>query len=209
MKRRNGAAERHRIEGLRSHEHLLEQVGVWPVAGVDEAGMGPLAGPVVAAAVVLPAEPLLLGLDDSKLLTRRAREALDVEIRRVALAVAVGVIEPREIDDLNIYHAGLKAMREAVRALAVTPRHVLVDARTIPDLGVPQTPFLKGDRRIYCVAAASIVAKVFRDRLMAELESQFPGYGFADHAGYSTATHRAAIRRLGPCPAHRRSFALL
>ncbi len=209
MKRRNGAAERHRIEGLRSHERLLEQVGVWPVAGVDEAGMGPLAGPVVAAAVVLAAEPLLLGLDDSKLLTRKAREALDVEIRRVALAVAVGVVEPREIDDLNIYHAGLKAMREAVRALSVAPRHVLVDARTIPDLGVPQTSFLKGDRRIYCVAAASIVAKVFRDRLMADLESQFPGYGFADHAGYSTAAHRAAIRRLGPCAAHRRSFALL
>jgi ribonuclease HII len=209
VKGRNGAAERHRIEDLRSHERLLEQVGVWPVAGVDESGMGPLAGPVVAAAVILPSQPLLLGLDDSKLLTRKTRERLDREIRAAALAVGVGVVEPVEIDELNIYQAGLKAMREAVAALAITPRHVLVDARTIPDLAVPQTPFVKGDRRVYSIAAASIVAKVCRDRLMGALEGRFPGYGFAVHAGYSTASHRAAIRRLGPCAVHRKSFTLL
>jgi ribonuclease HII len=206
---RKEAAERRRLEDLRSHERLLEQLGIVPVAGVDEVGMGPLAGPVVAAAVILPSEPLVEGIDDSKVLGRAARERIDGRIRRVALAIGIGMASVAEIDEVNIYRAGLEAMRRAVAALPVVPRHVLVDARTIPDLPLPQTPFAKGDARIYSIAAASIVAKVHRDRLMAELGRQHPGYGFADHAGYATVEHREAIRRLGPCAAHRRSFALL
>jgi len=206
---RKQAAERRRLEDLRSHERLLEQVGITPVAGVDEAGMGPLAGPVVAAALILPCEPLVEGIDDSKALGRAARERIDGEIRRVALAIGIGIASVEEVDELNIYHAGLEAMRRAVVALGVMPRHVLVDARTIPGLTLPQTSFAKGDARVYSIAAASIVAKVHRDRLMAELGREHPGYGFAEHAGYATAEHREAIRRLGPCPAHRRSFALL
>jgi ribonuclease HII len=201
--------ERRRLAELRSHERLLEQVGIGPVAGVDEVGMGPLAGPVVAAAVILPDRPLVEGLDDSKSLTRAVRERVEAEIRRVAIAIGIGIATVSEIDSLNIYHAGLAAMRRAVESLPRAPRHVLVDARTIPAIGLPQTSFIKGDARVYSIAAASIVAKVHRDRLMQELEREYPGYGFAGHAGYATAEHREAIRRLGPCAAHRRSFALL
>jgi ribonuclease HII len=206
---RNGAAERRRLYELRSHERLLEQVGVAPVAGVDEVGMGPLAGPVVAAAVILPAETLVEGVDDSKALTRPARERIEAEIRRVAVAIGIGMATVGEIDALNIYRAGLEAMRRAVASLTVEPRHLLVDARTIPELTVPQTSFLKGDARVYSIAAASVVAKVYRDRLMIELERVHPGYGFAEHVGYATAEHREALRRLGPCVVHRRSFTLL
>ena len=203
------AIERRRLEELRSHERLLEQVGVGPVAGVDEVGMGPLAGPVVAAAVILPPDPLIEDLDDSKTLTRAVRERVETEIRRVALAISIGVATVEEIDSINIYRAGLEAMRRAVTGLAVSPRHVLVDNRTIPGVALPQTEFVKGDARVYSIAAASVVAKVHRDRLMGELESAHPGYGFATHAGYATSDHREAIRRLGPCAAHRRSFTLL
>lgn len=203
------AVERRRLEDLRSHERLLEQVGVGPVAGVDEVGMGPLAGPVVAAAVILPPSPLIAGLDDSKVLTKAARERIEGDIRSVALAIGIGTASVAEIDEINIYHAGLLAMRRAVESLAAAPRHVFVDARTIPGLAFPQTAFVKGDARIYSIAAASVVAKVHRDGLMAALEQVHPGYGFAGHCGYSTREHRQAIQRLGPCPAHRRSFALL
>jgi ribonuclease HII len=201
--------EERRLDDLCSHERLLAQVGIAPVAGVDEAGMGPLAGPVVAAAAILPCDPLIEGLDDSKALNRAARERVEAEIRSRAIAFAIGVVEVEEIDRINIYQAGLKAMRLAVDGLSVLPRHVFVDAREIPGVAIPQTSFVKGDRRVYSIAAASIVAKVHRDRLMEALARSFPGYGFDSHAGYATAQHRAAIRRLGPCPAHRRSFALL
>jgi len=201
--------ERRRLVELRSHERLLEQVGIAPVAGVDEVGMGPLAGPVVAAAVILPGEPLIEDLDDSKTLRRNVRERVEAEIRGVAIAIGVGLATVAEIDTLNIYQAGLEAMRRAVAALGSLPRHVLVDGRTIPGLGVPQMEFTKGDARVYSIAAASVIAKVHRDRLMCELERDHPGYGFAGHVGYATAEHREAIRRLGPSPAHRRSFTLL
>jgi len=200
--------ERRRLEELRSHERLLEQVGITPAAGVDEVGMGPLAGPVVAAAVILPPEPLIEDLDDSKALTRAVRERVETEIRRVAVAVSIGVVSVAEIDALNIYRAGLEAMRRAVLLLPVVARHVLVDSRTIPGLDLPQTSFVRGDGRVYSIAAASVIAKVHRDRIMAGLEQEHPGYGFAAHAGYATAEHREALRRLGPCPAHRRSFTL-
>ncbi len=201
-----------------NEERTLWQQGLTTVAGVDEVGMGPLAGPVVAAALVLPPDfsaeeglPASFPSDvrDSKTLTLKARERLDGEIRSVAVGVGIGVIEVDEIDQINIYQAGLKAMRLALTQLAVTPEHVLIDGRSLKDLSIPQTTFIKGDRDIYSIAAASIVAKVYRDRLMLSLDVQYPGYGFARHMGYGTPAHREAIRKLGPCPVHRRSFRLL
>jgi ribonuclease HII len=199
-------------------ERVLWQQGLNTVAGVDEVGMGPLAGPVVAAAVILPADltceaglpgSFPPGVRDSKTLTLKARERLDQEIRNIAVGIGIGVIEVEEIDHINIYQAGLKAMRSALAQLPVAPEHVLIDGRSLKDLPYPQTTFIKGDRDIYSIAAASIVAKVYRDRLMGSLDVQYPGYGFARHMGYGTPAHRDAIRRLGPSPVHRRSFRLL
>ena len=188
-------------------ETLLWRVGIRHVAGVDEVGMGPLAGPVVAAAVVFPPGTRLDGVADSKVLTAALRERLDVEIRRRAVAVGIGVVEPDEIDRVNIYRAGLAACRRALQALPLVPGFVLVDGREIPDLPMPQSAYPKGDAFVCSIAAASIVAKVHRDALMRALDARFPGYGFARHMGYSTRAHFAAIRALGPSPIHRRSFA--
>ena len=185
----------------------LRAAGCRLVAGVDEVGMGPLAGPVVAGAVVLPDEVDLPGLDDSKKLSRVTRERLDVAIREQALAVAVAEVSPEEVDRLNVYHAGLTAMRRAVEALDARPDHLLVDARTIPGIGVPQTGIVGGDALDASIAAASVVAKVYRDATMQRLDTQHPGYGFARHKGYPTAQHLLALKRLGPSPVHRRSFA--
>jgi len=187
------------------------------VAGVDEVGMGPLAGPVVAAAIIFPhvttgdesSRSFPQGVRDSKTLTAKARERLDPEIRQIARGVGVGVVEVEEIDRINIYQAGLKAMRLAVEQLPMTPEHVLIDGRSLRDLPCAQTSFIKGDRDVYSIAAASIVAKVYRDRLMVALDKLYPEYGFARHMGYGTAAHRAALRQFGPCPIHRRSFRLL
>jgi len=198
-------------------EQELWQQGIKVVAGVDEVGMGPLAGPVVAAAVVFPAvatndefpPSFPRGVRDSKTLTIRARERLEQEIRHAALGVGVGVVEVEEIDRMNIYQAGLKAMRLALEQLPVTPAHVLIDGRSLPDLPCPQTTVIKGDRDVYSIAAASIVAKVYRDRLMIAFDKLYPGYGFARHKGYGTAAHRIALRQFGPCPIHRRSFRLV
>lgn len=201
-----------------NEERTLWQQGLTTVAGVDEVGMGPLAGPVVAAAVILLPDLSIeaglpaafpSGVRDSKTLTLKARERLDREIRHVAVGVGIGVVEVEEIDQINIYQAGMKAMRLALAQLTVTPEHVLIDGRSLKDLAIPQTTFIKGDRDIYSIAAASIVAKVYRDRLMASLDVHYPGYGFARHMGYGTPAHRDAIRRLGPSPVHRRSFRLL
>lgn len=198
-------------------EQELWQRGLGCVAGVDEVGMGPLAGPVVAAAVVFPPTAFNgerpaswpQGVRDSKTLTAKARERLEQEIRQTALGVGVGIVEVEEIDRINIYQAGLKAMRLAVEQLPVTPEHVLIDGRSLRDLPCAQTSFIKGDRDVYSIAAASIVAKVYRDRLMTELDKLYPDYGFAQHMGYGTVAHRAALRQFGPCPIHRRSFRLL
>lgn len=194
-------------------EQELWRQGFTIIVGVDEVGMGPLAGPVVAAAVVFPAEAsfasLPQGVRDSKMLTAKARGRLEQAIRQAAVGIGMGIIEVEEIDRINIYQAGLKAMRLAVDQLPTPPDHVLIDGRTLPELPYPQTTFIKGDRDIYTIAAASIVAKVHRDQLMAELHEQYPQYGFAKHMGYGTAAHREAIRQFGPCPAHRRSFRLL
>jgi len=189
-------------------ETLLWRVGIRHVAGVDEVGMGPLAGPVIAAAVVLPAGTAIDGVADSKVLTAVARERLAVEIRRRAVGVGIGCVEPAEIDRLNIYQAGLTAMTRAIQALApVVPGFVLLDGREIPWLTIPQSAYPKGDAFVCSIAAASIVAKVHRDALMRALDADYPDYGFARHMGYATAAHLAAIRAHGPSPAHRRSFA--
>lgn len=180
--------------------------GVRLVAGVDEVGVGPLAGPVIAAAVVLPQNVRERGVDDSKRLTASQREDLAGRIGTVALAVGIGIAEVEEVDRLNVYHAALVAMRRAVESLPLVPERLLVDARTIPGIDMPQTPMVKGDQRSYSIAAASIVAKVRRDSLMRELDAVYPGYGFGRNMGYGTAEHLAAIERLGPCPVHRRSF---
>jgi ribonuclease HII len=189
-------------------ERLLWRVGIRQVAGVDEVGMGPLAGPVVAAAVVLPIETHIDGVADSKVLTAAVREKLAVEIRRRAIALGVAVVEPEEIDRVNIYQAGLRALRRAVeQLLPVVPGFVLVDGREIPDLGIPQSAYPKGDAFVTSIAAASIVAKCHRDALMRQLDVAYPAYGFARHMGYATRDHLTALRIHGPSPVHRRSFA--
>jgi len=182
------------------------RAGVRWLAGVDEVGVGPLAGPVIAAAVVLPESVRERGVDDSKRLTAAQREDLAGRIRAVALGVGVGRAEVDEIDRVNVYQAALLAMRRAVEALPVQPERVLVDARTIPGIALPQTPMVKGDQRSYSIAAASIIAKVTRDALMRELDATYPQYGFGRNMGYGTAEHLEAIARHGPCPVHRRSF---
>lgn len=188
-------------------ERELWQQGVELVAGCDEAGMSPLAGPVVAAACILKKDDLIRGVDDSKVLSAEKRTALAAEIRARAACWAIGVASAAEIDELNIYHAGLLAMRRALDGLALQPEHALVDARQVPGLTMPQTRIVQGDARSLSIAAASILAKTHRDKLLQELDDQYPGYGFASHKGYPVAAHVAALKRLGPCPEHRRSFA--
>lgn len=179
------------------------------VVGLDEAGRGCLAGPVVAAAVVLPPEADLPGLDDSKKLSPDAREALVPAIYREALAVGVGQCSPAEIDDLNVLWASMEAMRRAAAALPLAPDVFLVDGnRAIPNAPCPQETVVKGDARSLSIAAASVIAKVTRDRLMVELDAAFPVYGWAGHKGYPTAAHYAALDAHGPSPHHRRSFRL-
>lgn len=183
--------------------------GVEGIAGVDEVGVGPLAGPVVAGAVVLPVTFSLLGLDDSKKVRPARREALAEEIHAVALGVGIGEVAVEEIDQIGIYNASLEAMRRAVASVGrtLTLGHLLVDARTVPGIDLPQTSIIKGDSKDASIAAASIVAKVHRDRYMKVLGERYPAYGFEQHMGYGTAVHMEALERVGPCPAHRRSFA--
>jgi ribonuclease HII len=177
------------------------------VAGVDEAGRGPLAGPVIAAAVVLPADHGITGLKDSKQLTARARERLATLIRQRAVAYALGRAEAEEIDRLNILQATLLAMRRAVLALPVAPQAVLVDGAQLPALEIEARAVVRGDATVPAISAASILAKVARDREMEACERSFPGYGFARHKGYPTPEHLEALRRLGACAIHRSSFA--
>jgi len=175
--------------------------------GVDEAGRGPLAGPVVAAAVILPPGTSLSGLNDSKKLSPRQRERLAAEIRATALAWAVAEASAAEIDEWNILRATLRAMARAVAALPLTPDEVLVDGNQAPALEVPVRTIIGGDALEPAIMAASILAKTHRDARLVALEARHPGYGFARHKGYGTAAHLAALARLGPCPEHRRSFA--
>ena len=209
-KRSIAAKNAHRLKRLLGRERELWDGGSERVAGVDEAGVGPLAGPIVAAAVAFPPGVGLKGVDDSKKLPPARRDELAGGIREAATAWSVIAVEPEEIDRLNIYQAGLVAMRRAVLALDPAPQHVLVDGRgTIPDLELPQECVIGGDAACHAIAAASILAKCERDRIMRDYVSAYLGYGFASHKGYPTAEHREAIRRLGPTPIHRRSFTLL
>jgi ribonuclease HII len=206
-KRRAGnRAEGQRLRHLLRYEIELWERGLVHVAGVDEAGMAPLAGPVVAGACILPPDYRPRGIDDSKQLDRKERERLAEDIRRNAVCWAVARAEVEEIDGLNIYRAGLLSLSRAARALATCPDHLLVDARKLPDLRIPQTPIVHGDALSLTIAAASILAKTARDAIMAELDLVHPGYGFARHKGYPTAEHFEALERLGACPIHRRSF---
>ncbi len=201
----------HRAEGQRLRKMLAFERALWAagtlnVAGVDEAGMSPLAGPVCAAAVIFRPGTRLAHVDDSKKLDAKERERLAVEIKATALAWAVGWAEVDEIDTINIYWAGLLAMRRAVEGLGVVPGHLLIDARRLKDLEIPQERIVKGDARSLSIAAASILAKTSRDALMYQLDARYPGYGFARHKGYPVKGHYAALERLGACPVHRRSF---
>jgi len=181
--------------------------GVGGIAGVDEAGRGSLAGPVVAAAVTLPPGAMLPGLTDSKLLTAVVRSRLAEAIQAVATTWAVALVEAAEIDSTDILRATLRAMTEAVEKLSPLPRLVLVDGITVPRLPMPALAIVQGDRHVAAISAASILAKVARDRIMEDWAIQFPAYGFAQHKGYGTVAHRAAIVRHGPSPVHRRTFA--
>ena len=198
-----------RLDALLGRERELWAKGVVRIAGIDEAGVGPLAGPVVAAAVIFPPGVGLEGVDDSKRLIPSRRESLALAVREAAAAFAIAVVEPREIDRLNIYQASREAMRRALRMLPEPPEYVLVDGRFLPGLDFTQEAIVKGDATCHAIAAASILAKTTRDALMREYDGAFPGYGFAEHKGYATDFHREAIRLLGPCSIHRRSFRLL
>ncbi len=206
-RRERESASRERERRLRRHESELWERGLELVAGVDEAGRGPLAGPVVAAAVVLPRELPFDGIDDSKKLTAARRDELFALIHGHALAIGVGSSSEKVIDDINILRATHAAMRQAVAALGIEPDHLLIDGDPVPDLPAPQTAIHRGDEQSAAIAAASIVAKVTRDRLLVEYDTTYPGYGFARHKGYGTPDHMAALTRLGPCEIHRRSFA--
>jgi len=199
-------AEAERVACMLNYERPLWQSGLL-VAGCDEVGTGPLAGPVVAAAVILPPGTSIAGIDDSKKLDASTRERLAEEIRARAVAYAVASCDVDVIDRLNIYHAALEAMRRAVIGLNQAPDHVLVDARRVPGVSCRQTAIIKGDTLSQSIAAAAILAKVHRDALMVRYSEQFPGYGFHSHKGYSAPEHFAALDRLGPCAIHRRSFA--
>lgn len=196
--------ERERIEGLKVYEKEYEAFGY--VCGIDEVGRGPLAGPVVAGAVILPKDCDILYINDSKKLSEKKREELYDIIMEKAVAVGIGYNAPERIDEINILQATYEAMREAISKLSVKPDILLNDAVTIPQVDIKQVPIIKGDAKSISIGAASIVAKVTRDRLMVQYDEVFPGYGFASNKGYGSAAHIAALKEMGPCPIHRRSF---
>ncbi len=203
---RGARAEGQRLRRLLKYESELWAQGFNLIAGVDEAGVAPLAGPVVASAVVISRGYKLRGLDDSKRLDEPTRERLALRIKTDAVAWAVGVAEVEEIEVLNIYHASLLAMRRAVEGLKPAPDFILVDARKIPDCAAPQRGVVRGDSLSASIAAASIIAKTTRDAMMVGLDAQYPGYGLAEHKGYPTPRHFEALRRLGAAPIHRRGY---
>lgn len=187
-------------------ETALHQKGIGAVCGIDEAGRGPLCGPVAAAAVILPEGLVIEGLNDSKKLSEKKREQLYGIITEKAVCWAVGLASPAEIDELNILKATFLAMRRAIEGLTTVPDYVLVDGNRDPKLGLPTSTIVKGDAKAACIAAASVLAKVTRDRLLDKMDAQYPEYGFAKHKGYPTKAHYAAIAKHGITPEHRRSF---
>lgn len=196
--------EKERLKQMREFEREYEHLGY--ICGIDEVGRGPFAGPIVAGAVILPPDCEILYVNDSKQLSEKMREQLYDEIMEKAVSVAVGYASPQRIDEINILQATYEAMREAVSKLDVTPQILLNDAVTIPQITIPQVPIIKGDAKSISIAAASIVAKVTRDRLMREYDKIMPEYGFASNKGYGSKEHIEAIKKYGPTPIHRRSF---
>lgn len=199
-------SEGQRLRKMLRYETELWNAGLTRVAGIDEAGMSPLAGPVAAAAVVFAPGSRIPGVDDSKKLDARTREALAEEIKQNCVAWSVAFAQVDEIDRINIYWAGLLAMRRAVEGLGCAPEHLLLDARALKDVPLPQQRIIKGDAKSLSIAAASILAKTARDALMTELDAQYPGYGFAKHKGYPVKEHVAALDKLGASAVHRTSF---
>lgn len=193
-----------RTEAMSRFEREYESYGY--ICGIDEVGRGPLAGPVVAGAVILPKDEQILYLNDSKKLSEKKREEFYDVIMEKAIATGIGIVSPARIDEINILQATYEAMRIAISNLPVKPDVLLNDAVTIPEVAIPQVPIIKGDAKSVSIAAASIIAKVTRDRLMVEYDKVLPGYGFAGNKGYGSAAHIAALRELGPTPIHRRSF---
>lgn len=198
------AKEKERTERMKAYEYQYAQAGY--LCGIDEVGRGPLAGPVVAGAVILPKDCDILYLNDSKQLSEKKREELYDIIMEKAVATGIGYASPQRIDEINILQATYEAMREAISKLSVKPDLLLNDAVTIPGVDIRQVPIIKGDAKSISIAAASIIAKVTRDRLMVEYDSVFPEYGFAGNKGYGAAAHIAALQKYGPTPIHRRSF---
>jgi len=207
LRRRSNRSEGQRLRTMLRFERELWQRGITAVAGVDEAGMSPFAGPVAAGAVVLAPGTRLPDVDDSKRLSESERERLAPIIRTQAVAWAVAFVEPAEIDRINIYRAGLLAMRRAVEALALVPHFLLIDARRLKDVPIPQNAIVGGDGKSLSIAAASVLAKTARDARMREFEATYSGYGFSKHKGYGTREHVEALLRLGATPIHRMSFA--
>ena len=198
------AKERARLEAMRTYE---KEYGMCRyICGIDEVGRGPLAGPVVAGAVILPADCEILYLNDSKKVSGKKREALYDEIMEKALAVGIGMVGPKRIDEINILQATYEAMRQAVKALKEEPQVLLNDAVEIPGISVNQVKIIHGDAKSLSIAAASVIAKVTRDRMMAEYDKLYPEYGFGKHKGYGTKAHIQALKEHGPCPIHRKTF---
>lgn len=199
--------EEQRLTELKKIENEIYKTGVQTICGIDEAGRGPLAGPVVVAAVIMPKDSFIEGVNDSKKVSEKKREALYEQITDEAIALGVGIIDQKEIDEINILNATKKGLTTAIKELKVKPDRIIVDALDkIDTLGIPYTPIIKGDAKCYSIAAASIIAKVTRDRIMRQWDEIYPMYGFEKHKGYGTAMHMQAIREYGLCPIHRRSF---
>lgn len=199
--------EKERLINLKKIEAEFFDKGIKYIAGIDEAGRGPLAGPVVVASVIMPEDSMIEGVNDSKKISENKREKLYEIIIKEAITYSVGIVYQEEIDDINILQATKKALTMAVEHLEVKPNVILVDALTgIDTLGIPFESIIKGDAKCYSIAAASIIAKVTRDRIMREWDKVYPEYGFASHKGYGTAKHIAAIKEYGPCPLHRKTF---
>ncbi len=196
--------EKERIRGMKHFEQAFGDYEY--ICGIDEAGRGPLAGPVIAAAVILPKDSELLYVNDSKQLSSKLRESLFDQIKAEALSYAIGSASHARIDEINILQADYEAMRQAVEALDPSPQLLLNDAVIIPGLSIPQKSIIKGDAKSYSIAAASVLAKVTRDRIMEQYDELYPEYGFAKHKGYGTKEHREALKKYGPCPIHRQTF---
>ena len=196
-----------RLKALKEFEENLYKTGIKTIAGIDEAGRGPLAGPVVVGVAIMNPASFIEGVNDSKKISEKKREELYEKITEEAIDWAVGIVDQQEIDEINILNATKKALHMAIENLKIKPDRIVVDAlEHIDTCGIPYTSIIKGDAKVYSISAASIIAKVTRDRIMREYDEIYPDYGFAAHKGYGTAKHIQAIKQFGPCPIHRKTF---